>query len=156
MSEHRQASGDLRSLVGDYLAGLGVPVRSLAEGEWGVTLPAGVCGERALDIGLRVSDGLLAARAFVADASHGLDPSALLHLNRHLTLVRVGASRSGELWIHGELLVDQVSVSALDRLLGHLVETAALVREAAWPTGDARSWDSPWTRLAERRESRGF
>ena len=98
--------------------------RRVAEGEWGLEIE---CAGASLHIGLRVSAGLLRAQAPVVEAGV-LDPSALLHRNRSLELVRYGSTRAGEVWVLGDV---PAADADLDRLLGALVEAAASARERA-------------------------
>jgi hypothetical protein len=98
-----------------YIAEVGG--RCLAEGEWGLVIDG-------LEIGLRVSRGVLRAQTWAAPA--GLhDPATLLHRNRSLELVRYAATKAGDVWVVGEVVADGAPV---DRLLGALVEAAVALR----------------------------
>jgi hypothetical protein len=99
--------------------------RSLAHGEWGLTLPD--VGGWPLDIGLRLRRGVLRAQAFVAPAGV-VDEHELLVRNRGLLMVRFAHTGSGDVWLVGETFEEDLSESAVDRLLGLLVQAAGDVR----------------------------
>ena len=99
--------------------------RSLAPGEWGLSLPD--VGGWPLDIGLRLRRGVLRAQAFVAPAGV-VDEHELLVRNRGLLLVRFTHTGSGDVWLVGELLEEHADERSVDRLLGLLVQAAADVR----------------------------
>jgi hypothetical protein len=99
--------------------------REVAEGEWGLLLDD-VVG-RPLEIGIRLSGGLLRAQAWVAPAG-ALDPHRLLHRNRLSALARYAHSAAGEVHVHAEIPEAAVSPAELDRLLVALVDAAAAVR----------------------------
>ena len=99
--------------------------RSLADGEWGLTVPD--VGGWPLDVGVRLRRGVLRAQAFVAP-SGSVDEHELLARNRGLLLVRFSHTGSGDVWLVGELLEEHVSEASVDRLLGLLVQAAADLR----------------------------
>jgi hypothetical protein len=111
-----------------YLQGAGTRFRTVAEGEWGVVLDD--VGGRSLEVGLRVSGGLVRAQAWVAPAG-AADPFVLLHRNRLGELVRYATSSAGDVFVHGEIPLRAAGEPELDRLLGSLVEAASLVRATA-------------------------
>jgi hypothetical protein len=117
-------------VVDDYLASLSGEIRRLARAEWGLTIPGDEIGEP-LDIGLSIADGLLRAKASALRPVDGLDPWMLLWWNRQTRLVRFGCTRSREIWVHADLPVAAVDETALDRLLGLVVEAAIAVRRLA-------------------------
>jgi hypothetical protein len=92
--------------------------RRLAEGEWGLEVDG-------VEIGLRASRGLLRAQCWAAPAG---DAQTLLHRNRTLELVRFATTRSGEVWVVGD--VPATDDAPIDRLLGALVEAAQAARRA--------------------------
>jgi hypothetical protein len=102
--------------------------RSLAAGEWGLTLPD--VGGWPLDIGLRLRRGVLRAQAFVAPAGV-IDEHELLVRNRGLVMVRFSHTGSGDVWLVGEAFEEHVDERAVDRLLGLLVQAAGDVRRLA-------------------------
>jgi hypothetical protein len=114
-------------VVDRYLDSLSGEVRRLARAEWGLTIPADEIGEP-LDIGLSLADGLLRVKASALGPAEGLDPWVLLWWNRQTRLVRFGSTRSREVWVHADLPVAAVDETALDRLLGLVVEAAVAVR----------------------------
>src|SRR3954451_1225593 len=99
--------------------------RSLADGEWGLTVPD-VSGWP-LGVGVRPRRGVLRAQAFVAGAG-AVDEHELLVRNRGLLLVRFAHTGSGDVWLVGELLEEHVDERSVDRLLGLVVQAAADVR----------------------------
>ena len=105
-----------------YLQGHGA--RRLAQGEWGLLLEA---ADAPLDVGLRVSRGLLRAQAPAGRWAPGAE-AALLHRNRSLELVRYATTRAGEVWVVGDVPVGAADEAGLDRLLGGLVEAVDWAR----------------------------
>src|SRR3954469_18250593 len=99
--------------------------RSLAHGEWGLTVPD--IGGWPLDVGVRLHRGVLRAQAFVAGAG-SVGEHELLVRNRGLLLVRFAHTGSGDVWLVGELLEEHVSAQSVDRLLGLVVQAAADLR----------------------------
>jgi hypothetical protein len=118
-------------LVDEYVAALPGETRRLAHAEWGVTLRPESAGGHPLDMSVRIDDGLLRAQAFALPAQEGVDPWVFLHWNRQTRLVRIACTRSGDIWIHGDLPVAGVDEQAVDRLLGLVVEGAIAVRSYA-------------------------
>ncbi len=105
--------------------------RRLAHTEWGITVPGEAAGGEPLDIGLRITDGMLRAKAVALRTGTDLDPWMLLWWNRQTRLVRFGCSRGREIWVHADLPVRAVDEPAVDRLLGLVTEGAIAVREHA-------------------------
>src|SRR5438067_3860965 len=104
---------------------LGAGGRRLADGEWGLTVDD--VGGWPLDVGVRLRRGVLRAQAFVAGAG-AVDEHELLVRNRGLLLVRFAHTRSGDVWLVGELMEEHVDEASVDRLLGLVVQAAADVR----------------------------
>jgi hypothetical protein len=102
--------------------------RRLAHGEWGITVPAEELDGEPLDVGLRVADGLLRAQAVALHGAADLDPWMLLWWNRQTRIVRLGCTRSRDVWVHADLPAACVDERTLDRLLGLLVEAAVAAR----------------------------
>ena len=121
--------------VDRYLEGLGA--RRLADGEWGLT----VLDEHPLDIGIRVSDGLVRVQAFAVPAADAPADEDALHWKRATRIVRFARTRSGDLWVQADLFLDHASEAAFDRLLGLVVEAARSARALAY---DAAPTDSGW------------
>jgi hypothetical protein len=115
-------------VVDAYVSSLPGESRRLAHTEWGVSLEPEQAGGWPLDISVRIDDGILRAQAYALAASDDLDPWVLLHWNRQTRYVRMACSRSGDIWIHGDLPVQGLDERAVDRLLGLVVEGALAVR----------------------------
>ena len=115
-------------VVDTYVQNLPAGGRRLAHTEWGLTIPAEAAGGWPLDVGLRISDGLLRAQAFLAPHDPEHDAWALLHWNRQTRLIRFSCARNGDIWAHGDLPVQAVTDEMVDRLLGLLVEAALALR----------------------------
>jgi hypothetical protein len=81
-----------------------------------------------LHVGVAIRDGLLRAQAQVADPG-ALESDALLVWNRQVPLVSFGLTRSGEVWVGGDLPLSAVDTVTLDRFLGLLVRVAHEARE---------------------------
>jgi Putative bacterial sensory transduction regulator len=118
-------------VVDAYVNGLPGGGRRLAEAEWGITVPAEAAGGEPLDVGLRIADGLLSAKAAALGPAPDLDPWMLLWWNRQTRHVRFGCSRSQEIWVHADLPAGAVDERTLDRLLGLVAEGAIAVRDYA-------------------------
>jgi hypothetical protein len=116
-------------IVDSYLEALQGATRRVAHGEWGVTVAAEHAAGWPLEVGLRLSDGLLTARAHALSDPDGIDPWMLLWWNRSTRLVRFACTESHEVWVHADLPAGSVDVTQLDRLLGLVVEGAVAVRQ---------------------------
>jgi hypothetical protein len=115
-------------VVNEYLESLPGEHRRLAHAEWGLTLPAENVAGWPCDIGLRIDDQLLRVQAYALQAQEGLDPSVFLQWNRQTRIVRFSATRSGDIWVLGDLSVQAVSAQNLDRLLGLVTEGVLAAR----------------------------
>jgi hypothetical protein len=115
-------------VIDSYIDALPGASRRLAAGEWGVTLPAEHAGGWPLEVGVRLADGLVRAQAFAAPADPAIDLGQLLHWNRQTRLVRFACTRSGDIWVQGEVPAGGLDERGVDRLLGLLVEGALAVR----------------------------
>jgi hypothetical protein len=120
-------------LIDAYVSALPGDTRRLAHGEWGITVRAEQAGGWPLEVGLRLADGLLRAQAFSVAADRAPTAMQLLHWNRQTRFVRFAITRSGDVWVHGDLAAGDVSEPALDRLLGLLVQGAVAARAQAGP-----------------------
>jgi hypothetical protein len=119
-----------------YLDGLpGLGARRLAHGEWGLTVPGDQLDGEPLDVGLRLSDGLLRAQAVALHAAADVDPWLLLFWNRQTRLIRFGSTRSKDIWIHADVPAPGLDTKGVDRLLGLVVEGALAVRGLRRPAG---------------------
>ena len=123
-------------VVDAYLAGEPeLRARRLAHGEWGITVPAATLDGEALDVGLRIADGLLRAQAMALPAAgEVVDPWMLLWWNRQTRQVRFGCTRGRDIWVHADLPVGAADERGVDRLLGLLTEAAIAVRDHARAT----------------------
>jgi hypothetical protein len=117
-------------VVNEYVEGLPGETRRLGHAEWGITVAPEQAGGWPLDVGLRIADGLLRAQAFVAPASDDINAWNFLHWNRQTRIVRFACTRSGDIWINGDVPVTGLDDEAVDRLLGLVAEGAVLARNA--------------------------
>jgi hypothetical protein len=125
--------------VDAYIDALPGERRRVAHGEWGVTVAPEQAAGWPLEVGLRLADGLLTARAHALADPDGIDPWMLLWWNRSTRFARFAGTQSHEVWVHADLPVAAIDAAALDRLLGLVVEGAIAVREYATARRDARS-----------------
>ena len=117
--------------VSSYLEGVGA--RRLADREWGLT----IADEHPLDIGIRVADGLVRVQAFAVPAADAPLDADALHWNRATRVVRFARTRSGDLWVQADLLLDAVSETAMDQVLGLVVEASRAARAVAYDAAPA-------------------
>jgi hypothetical protein len=142
-------------VLDSYLAGLPGGVRRLAHAEWGITVTVDALGERPLDVGVRVADGLVRAQAWALPAGAAVDPWLLLHWNRQTRLVRFASARSGDVWVHADVPAAGLDERAVDRLLGLVVQAAVRAREyaAAAETTAGGTGERTWLSGAARRRA---
>lgn len=114
--------------MNDYLSSLPEPARRLAHTEWGITLSAESAGGWPCDIGIRVDDGLVRVQAYALEAQDGVDPWVFLQWNRQTRLARVASTRSGDIWVLGDLPVGGLGEKDVDRLMGLVAEAVLAVR----------------------------
>lgn len=110
--------------VSRYLESIGA--RSLADGEWGLTVP----DEHPLDIGIRVSDGLVRIQAFALPAADAPADEDVLHWNRSSRVVRYARTRSGDVWVQADVLL--AASGSLDAVLGLVVEASRSARAVVY------------------------
>lgn len=115
-------------MVNEYLESLPGESRRLAHAEWGLTLPAETAGGWPCDIGLRIEDGLLRVQAYALEAQGDLDPWVFLQWNRQTRHVRFSSTRSGDIWVLGDMPVQAADATHVDRLLGLITEGVLAVR----------------------------
>ena len=115
-------------MINEYLEALEGESRRLAHAQWGLTLPAETAGGWPCDMGIRIDDGLLRVQAYALEADERLDPRVLLQWNRQTRLVRMALTRSGDVWVLGDVPVQAVDAKQLDRLLGLTLEGVLAVR----------------------------
>jgi hypothetical protein len=116
-------------IVDSYLEALPGATRRVAHGEWGVTVDTEHAAGWPLEVGLRLADGMLTARAHALSDPDGIDPWMLLWWNRSTRLARFACTESHEVWVHADLPAAAVDERELDRLLGLVVEGAVAVRQ---------------------------
>lgn len=113
--------------VASFLSSLETEVRSVAAGEWGITVEA---AGFELDVGIAIRGPLLRAQAAVLPAGL-IDPHQLLYWNRQAPLVCFAENRAGEVFVSGEIPLESLSAETLDRFLGLLLASATRAREVA-------------------------
>ena len=116
-------------IVDTYVSALPGEARRVAHGEWGLTVAPEQAAGWPLEVGLRLADGLLTARAHALSDPDGVDPWMLLWWNRSTRQARFACTQSREVWVHADLPAAAVDERELDRLLGLVVEGAIAVRE---------------------------
>ena len=134
-------------VVDSYLGALPGESRRIAHGEWGVTLDAEHGGGWPLDIGLRLADGLLTAKAHALRDPKGVDPWMLLWWNRSTRHVRFGSTQAREIWVHADIAAVNVNERDLDRLLGLVVEAAVAIRDFQRAKSEPPPEDGGWLSL---------
>ncbi len=112
-------------LVTRFMASLESDVRTVAPGEWGLSLDA---AGHALDVGVTIRGPFVRAQAAVLPAGL-IDPHQLLYWNRQAPLVCFAENRAGEVFVCGEVPLENASAETLDQFLGLLVASAARARE---------------------------
>jgi Putative bacterial sensory transduction regulator len=117
-------------VVDEYVAALPGETRRLGHGEWGITVAAEQASGWPLEVGVRVADGLLRVQAFALAASDEINPWNFLHWNRQTRFIRFACTRSGDIWVHGDLPAADLDATGVDRLLGLVVEGALNARDA--------------------------
>ncbi len=100
-------------------------VRTVAPGEWGLSLEA---AGYPLDIGVSIRGPFLRAQAAVLPSGL-IDPHQLLYWNRQAPLVCFAENRAGEVFVCGEVPLETASAETLDQFLGLLVASAQRARE---------------------------
>ena len=131
-------------MINEYLESLPGESRRLAHTEWGLTLPAETAGGWECDLGLRIDDGLLRVQAYALEANEEVDPRVLLQWSRQTRLVRFSLTRSGDVWVLGDIPVQAVDEKAIDRLLGLTVEGVLAVRGYARALAEPPPEPSGW------------
>jgi Putative bacterial sensory transduction regulator len=121
-------------VVDSYIASLPGETRRLGQGEWGITLAAEQAAGWPLEVGVRLHEGLLRVQAFALAASDELNPWNFLHWNRQTRHVRFACTRSGDIWVQGDLPAQGLDERLVDRLLGLVVEGALAARDYAAPS----------------------
>lgn len=91
-----------------------------------------------------MDDGLLRVQAYALEAHDGLDPWVFLQWNRQTRHVRFSSTRSGDIWVLGDLPVQAVAEEQVDRLLGLVTEGVLAVRGYAKALADPPPEPSGW------------
>jgi hypothetical protein len=117
-----------QDLVSRYLDALAASSRTVAPGEWGVSIDD-VAGWP-LHVGLKLGHDLLRAQAEVVGPG-AVDDHEVLFRNRSLAIVRYAHTGAGAVWVVGDLPQAAVDERELDRLLGLVVSAAADLRRLA-------------------------
>jgi hypothetical protein len=135
-------------VVDAYISALPGTSRRTAHAEWGVTLDSEHAGGWPLDVGVRIADGLLTAKAHALSDPEHIDPWMLLWWNRSTRHVRFGSTQGREIWVHADVAAASLSERDLDRLLGLVVEAAVAVRDFQRakrepPPPDGGGWLTP-------------
>lgn len=115
-------------VIADYVEALPGSSRRLADGEWGVTVAAEQAGGWPLDVGVRIVDGIVQAKALALTSPEGVDPWMLLWWNRQTRYVRFGCTHGREIWVHADAPAAGLDERMVDRLLGLVVEGALAAR----------------------------
>jgi hypothetical protein len=118
--------------VSRYLEDVGA--RRVAEGEWGLT----IADEYPLDVGVRLSEGLIRIQAFAVPAVDAPADPDVLHWNRSTKVVRFARTRSGDLWVQADLFVEWATDARMDQVLGLVVEASRGARAVAYDAAPAR------------------
>ena len=113
-------------VIDSYLEALPGAARNVAHGKWGLSVPA---DDWPVEIGLRLTDGLLTVKALALTDSEGLDPWILLWWNRSTRHARFACTQGREIWVHADLPAAAVAERELDRVLGLVMEGATAVRD---------------------------
>lgn len=111
--------------VQSFLSSLDTEVRTVAPGEWGITVDA---AGYVLDVGIAIHGPLLRAQAAVLPPGL-IDPHQLLYWNRQAPLVCFAENRAGEVFVTGEIPLESLGHELLDRFLGLLLASATRARE---------------------------
>jgi hypothetical protein len=117
------------AVIDAYIQALPGERRRIAHTEWGLTLSSEQAGGWPLDVGLRLADGLLTVKAHALTDPEQIDPWMLLWWNRSTRMIRFSVTQAREVWVHADLPVAALDETALDRLLGLVVEGAVAVRD---------------------------
>jgi hypothetical protein len=110
-----------------FIGSLGVEVREAGPGQWGIALES---GGYPLSVGVMIRGPLLRIQAPVLPAGL-IDPHQLLYWNRQAPFVCFGENQAGEVFVSGELPLEQLSTDTLDRFLGLLLASSTRAREFA-------------------------
>ena len=113
--------------VAAFIDTLEAPVHAPAPGEWGLALES---AGHPLHVGITIRAGLLRVQAAVLPPGL-IDPHQLLYWNRQAPFVAFAENLAGEVFVVGELPLEQLSTETLDRFLGLTLASATRAREFA-------------------------
>jgi hypothetical protein len=113
--------------VAGFIESLDAEVRSPAPGQWGMTLES---AGFPLDVGIQIKGELLRVQTAVLPADV-IDPHQLLYWNRQAPFVCFAENQAGEVFVTGEMALEQLSAEMLDRFLGLVLASATRAREFA-------------------------
>ncbi len=122
MSDEQAAAA---ARVEAFMDSLDADVREAAPGQWGIRLEA---AGYPLDVGVMIRGGLLRVTAAVLPSGL-IDPHQLLYWNRQAPFVCFAENLAGEVFVTGELPLEQLSTETLDRFLGLLLASSTRARE---------------------------
>ena len=83
-------------------------------------------------------------QAYALEANDEIDPRILLQWNRQTRLVRFSLTRSGDVWVLGDMPVQALDERTLDRLLGLTLEGVLAVRGYARALAEPPAKPSGW------------
>jgi hypothetical protein len=110
-----------------FINSLDVEVEEAGPGQWGIVLDS---GGYPLHVTVVIRGSLLRIQAAVLPAGL-IDPHQLLYWNRQAPFVCFGEDLAGEVYLSGELPVEQLTTDTLDRCLGLLLASSTRAREFA-------------------------
>ncbi len=111
--------------VATFIGSLEAEVHQAASGEWGIRLES---AGYPLHVGVMIRGPLLRVQAAVLPAGL-IDPHQLLYWNRQAPFVCFAENLAGEVFVTGELPLEQLSIETLDRFLGLLLASSTRARE---------------------------
>jgi Putative bacterial sensory transduction regulator len=115
-------------VVDRYISALPGETRRLGHAEWGISIAPEQAGGWPLDVGLRISEGLLRIQAYAVPADPLIDLGQLLHWNRGTRIARFACTASGDVWVQADVPVTGLDEGGVDRALGLVAEGALAVR----------------------------
>jgi hypothetical protein len=120
-----QESEAATARVTQFINSLDAEIREAGPGQWGITLES---AGYPLSVGVMIRGPLLRVQAAVLPAGM-IDPHQLLYWNRQAPFVCFAENLAGEVFVTGELPLEQLSTETLDRFLGLLLTSSTRARE---------------------------
>jgi hypothetical protein len=111
--------------VTQFINSLDAEVREAGPGQWGIALES---AGYPLHVGVMIRGPLLRVQAAVLPAGM-ISPHQLLYWNRQAPFVCFAENLAGEVFVTGELPLEQLSTETLDRFLGLLLASSTRARE---------------------------